>query len=302
MATFDRLTDAEWELIALFFPAPQDRKQFGPVIDNRVVVDALLWLTATGTRWRRLPASRGNGDAIRRRVRRWVEDGVFDRLAARLDALALGAATADLLRRTLAREDLHADDDAVRADEPLSAPMSVERPQTSAPPSADRGGDVLPTSAPTSAATSLSAASSADPAAQRPHPTSARPRPTSADVGGDAAWVELSTGAKGKSISLKGGGALTNATTWLKNLPPTMLPYFSGLAMVPLMIWLWSWSLTEVGPKLDFLADRLGISRAIPAAVFTVAVLAGTVWVLLLTHRMTRVRVCPHCGEPVRGL
>ena len=47
---FEKLTDSQWEVMAVFLPVQRKRK-----IDLRQVVDAIRWLNETGSQWRNLP-------------------------------------------------------------------------------------------------------------------------------------------------------------------------------------------------------------------------------------------------------
>jgi transposase len=52
------LTDAKWQSIEALIPSkPGDRGRHGK--DNRLVVDAVLWLVRTGVPWRDLPEEFG---------------------------------------------------------------------------------------------------------------------------------------------------------------------------------------------------------------------------------------------------
>jgi transposase len=48
--------------------------------DNRLFVEAVLWIARTGAPWRDLPASFGNWNSVFQRFRRWTLKGVFERM------------------------------------------------------------------------------------------------------------------------------------------------------------------------------------------------------------------------------
>jgi len=48
--------------------------------DNRLFVEAILWLARTGVPWRDLPDYFGNWNSVFVRFSRWSKDGVWDRL------------------------------------------------------------------------------------------------------------------------------------------------------------------------------------------------------------------------------
>jgi transposase len=68
-------------------------------IDNLTFINALLYICGNGCKWRRLPKEYGNWHAIYKRFRRWVEDGVINRLFQELHVQ--GIAEAGLVIRLL---------------------------------------------------------------------------------------------------------------------------------------------------------------------------------------------------------
>jgi transposase len=70
------LTDAQWDRIKDFLPT------HGPVADDRLFLDAVLWIARTGAAWRDLPERFGNWNSVWRRFSRWAETGVWERLLA----------------------------------------------------------------------------------------------------------------------------------------------------------------------------------------------------------------------------
>jgi len=75
----DLLSDAQWERIAPLLPGKEgDPGRSGK--DNRLFVEAVLWLTRTGVPWRDLPARFGNWYSVWKRFRRWADKGVFERV------------------------------------------------------------------------------------------------------------------------------------------------------------------------------------------------------------------------------
>ena len=73
------LTDVQWEKIADLLPGkPGDPGRSGA--DNRLFVEAVLWMARTGAPWRDLPAMFGNWNSVFQRFRRWARKGVFERM------------------------------------------------------------------------------------------------------------------------------------------------------------------------------------------------------------------------------
>jgi transposase len=79
------LTDEQWERVGPLLPGKQgDRGRSGK--DNRLFLEAVLWIVRTGSPWRDLPESFGNWFSVWKRFRRWALKGVFDRIFAALSA------------------------------------------------------------------------------------------------------------------------------------------------------------------------------------------------------------------------
>ena len=75
----DLLHDDQWERIAPLLPGKEgDPGRSGE--DNRLFVEAVLWLVRTGAPWRDLPPRFGKWYSVWKRFRRWAEKGVFERV------------------------------------------------------------------------------------------------------------------------------------------------------------------------------------------------------------------------------
>jgi len=73
------LTDAQWARIEHLLPGKKgDRGRSGA--DNRLFVDAILWLARTARPWRDLPPELGNWKTVHCRFRRWTLAGVWENL------------------------------------------------------------------------------------------------------------------------------------------------------------------------------------------------------------------------------
>ncbi len=78
-----RLTDAQWKRIEDLIPGkPGDPGRTGD--NNRLFVDAIVWMARTGAPWRDLWPCFGKWNSVFRRFRRWAEAGVWERLMAAL--------------------------------------------------------------------------------------------------------------------------------------------------------------------------------------------------------------------------
>jgi len=75
-----QLTAAQFEQIKDLLP-----RQRGHVrLDNLQVLNAILYVAASGCRWRSLPARYGKWGAAYRRMARWSQAGVLDRVFSAL--------------------------------------------------------------------------------------------------------------------------------------------------------------------------------------------------------------------------
>lgn len=77
------LSDGQWQRIErLCVGKPEDPGGTGT--DNRMFVEAVLWIARTGSPWRDLPALFGNWNSVFVRFNRWSASGVWQRLFAAL--------------------------------------------------------------------------------------------------------------------------------------------------------------------------------------------------------------------------
>ena len=82
--TVVRLTDEEWERIVPLLP-PQKPRVGRPRRDQRVVVDAILWVLGTGSSWRDVPRDRfGAWETVYGRYSEWRDDGRWQRVLGAL--------------------------------------------------------------------------------------------------------------------------------------------------------------------------------------------------------------------------
>jgi transposase len=75
------LTEAQWKKIAPLLPKPpQHRKGGRPWIENRRVLEGILWILRSGARWQDLPEKYPHPSTCWRRLRDWEEQGVWLRI------------------------------------------------------------------------------------------------------------------------------------------------------------------------------------------------------------------------------
>lgn len=73
------LSDAMWDRMEPLLPGKaSDPGRTGR--DNRLFVEAVLWLARSGAHWRVLPAEYGKWNSVYQRFNRWCREGVWERL------------------------------------------------------------------------------------------------------------------------------------------------------------------------------------------------------------------------------
>jgi transposase len=87
--THGDLTDEEWELIAEFFPTWSAPGTLGRPAKHakRDIVNAILYVSATGCQWRALPSDYPNWNTVHRYHLQWSRDGTWEAVAAHLAGL-----------------------------------------------------------------------------------------------------------------------------------------------------------------------------------------------------------------------
>ena len=73
------LRDDQWERIAVFLPGKATDRGV-TAKDNRLFVDAVLWIARSGAHWRELPEVFGNWNSVFARYNRWAKSGVWERV------------------------------------------------------------------------------------------------------------------------------------------------------------------------------------------------------------------------------
>jgi transposase len=73
------LKDEQWKRIAPIIPGKKgDPGRSGE--DNRLFLEAVLWIARTGSPWRDLPEYFGKWFSVWKRFRRWALKGVFEKI------------------------------------------------------------------------------------------------------------------------------------------------------------------------------------------------------------------------------
>src|ERR1700741_4656567 len=79
MAKRYELSDAQWDRIADWLPGKVgDRGRRG--VDNRLFVNAVLWVLRSGARWEDLPERFGKYKSVHKRFTRWARAGVWEKV------------------------------------------------------------------------------------------------------------------------------------------------------------------------------------------------------------------------------
>lgn len=77
------LNDKQWALIERLLPGKAgDRGRTGS--DNRLFVNAVLWILRSGARWQDLPERYGKWKTVHKRFTRWAKSGVWENVFALL--------------------------------------------------------------------------------------------------------------------------------------------------------------------------------------------------------------------------
>jgi transposase len=98
------LTDEHWEWIEPLLPGREgDPGAHGA--DNRLFVNAVIWIARTGAPWRDLPERFGEWNSVYQRFNRWSKAGVWERV---FQAVRLPDLEALLLDSTIIRAHQHA--------------------------------------------------------------------------------------------------------------------------------------------------------------------------------------------------
>jgi transposase len=72
------ISDENFERIENLLPGKEGDP--GVTADNRLFIDAVLWIAKTGAPWRDLPERFGNWNSVWRRFDRWASKGVWERV------------------------------------------------------------------------------------------------------------------------------------------------------------------------------------------------------------------------------
>ena len=98
------ITDEHWDAIKDLLPG-QEGDPGVTAKDNRLFINAILWIAKTGAPWRDLPERFGKSNTVFQRFNRWCKAGVFETIREKLQDPDLGVL---LLDSTIVRAQQHA--------------------------------------------------------------------------------------------------------------------------------------------------------------------------------------------------
>ncbi|MFF1650623.1 IS5 family transposase [Streptomyces sp. NPDC058240] len=88
------LSDAEWEFVRPLLPrSERGRKR----LDDRTVLNGIVWKFRTGTAWRDVSERYGSWATLHTRFRRWARDGTFEQMLREAQVRADAAGEVDWL-------------------------------------------------------------------------------------------------------------------------------------------------------------------------------------------------------------
>ena len=77
------ISDETWVLIEPYMLG--QKGQWGGIAgDNRRFINAVFWILRTGAPWRDLPSEYGNWNSVAKRFRRWVENGLWEKILEKI--------------------------------------------------------------------------------------------------------------------------------------------------------------------------------------------------------------------------
>jgi transposase len=89
------LSDVEWECLSPHLPAVMTGGR--PRVDDRRVLNGIVWKVRSGAPWRDVPPRYGSWQSVYTRFRRWALDGTFTRMLAGIQTRQDAAGDVDWL-------------------------------------------------------------------------------------------------------------------------------------------------------------------------------------------------------------
>jgi len=83
--TIWRVSDELWQQIQPLIPPPPPKKKDGrPRVDERRVLDGIIYVLRTGCQWKQVPKEFSSGSTCHLRFSQWVQEGLFAQIWALL--------------------------------------------------------------------------------------------------------------------------------------------------------------------------------------------------------------------------
>jgi transposase len=79
------LTDNEWERIEPLLPPERKTGRGRPARENRIMVNAMVWILRSGAPWRDLPERYGPWKSVYTRFSRWSRQGIWQNVVNRFN-------------------------------------------------------------------------------------------------------------------------------------------------------------------------------------------------------------------------
>ena len=102
------LTDEMWQRIESVLIPIKTKVGRPPTQDDRMFIEAVLYIARTGIPWRDLPKEFGSGFAVYNRLKRWKHNGTWQKLWHRLATDELGLSDNLFIDSTCIRAHQHA--------------------------------------------------------------------------------------------------------------------------------------------------------------------------------------------------
>ena len=78
------LTEKQWAVLSSLLPRQNFEKGGRPRASDRKTLNGILWVLRTGAQWNELPRRYGAYPTAWRRLKRWEEDGTWEKIWKRL--------------------------------------------------------------------------------------------------------------------------------------------------------------------------------------------------------------------------
>ena len=74
------MTDEQWDRIKDMVPPERSGGKGRPAKDNRMMINAIIWILKTGAPWRDLPERFGSWNSVYSRYSRWTKRGIWEKI------------------------------------------------------------------------------------------------------------------------------------------------------------------------------------------------------------------------------